>query len=214
MIELKLAPFYPVLDTALWTRAGIPVLDACEAILEGGARLLQLRHKGHFSRQLFADAQRMARMCAAAGALFVIDDRADVAALLNAALHVGQDDLRPRDVRKILPADLAIGFSTHNEMQLREAAEEPADYLALGPIFQTASKENPDPVVGLKELARLRAMVTRPLVAIGGITRQSALEAMQAGADSVAVIGDLVPEEHTKLALRKRTEEWVQLLKT
>lgn len=214
MSGLKLAPFYPVLDTALCARAEIPVVEACEAVLEGGARLLQLRHKQHFSRRMFADAQNIAKMCATAGAQFVINDRADIAALLNAALHLGQDDPRPRDVRKFLPHQLGIGFSTHNEKQLREAAGEPADYLAIGPIFQTKSKENPDPVVGLKDLEKFCRMATKPLVAIGGITRESALRTKQAGVDSVAVIGDLLPEERNKLALRKRTEEWVQLLKT
>jgi len=183
-------------------------------MLEGGARMLQFRHKGHFSRAVFTEAARMAQMCLAAGALFVVNDRADIAALLDAALHVGQDDLLPRDARKVLPARLGLGLSTHNEAQLREACEEPVDYVALGPIFATHSKDNPDPVVGLKELQRLRAIANKPLVAIGGITRERALAALHAGADAVAVIRDLIPEQHTKRALRARTEEWLQLLKT
>lgn len=213
MIGLKLARFYPVLDSAVWARTGMPLTDVCEAILEGGAGMLQLRHKAHFSRQMLGEARTMARMCASAEAWFVINDRADIAALLDCALHLGQDDLRPSEARPILPADCAIGFSTHNEAQLLEAEREPADYLALGPIFRTGSKDNPDPVVGLDELKRLRGATRRPLVAIGGMTRESAPAAIEAGADSVAVIADLLPPEHTKPALRKRTEEWVQLLK-
>jgi thiamine-phosphate pyrophosphorylase len=214
MIELNLPRFYPVLDTALSARLGISVPDAAEAILEGGAQILQLRHKGHFSRQVFSDAKRIAQLCAAAGALFVINDRADMAALLNVALHLGQDDLWPCEVRRFLPPDSTVGFSTHNEEQLRSAADQPADYLALGPIFATATKENPDPVVGLKELQRLRAITNKPLVAIGGISRDTALKVLRTGADSIAVIGDLVPEEVSNRALRARTEEWLQLLKT
>ena len=213
MIDLDLPAFYPVLDTALWARLGIPVQNAAEAILEGGARILQLRHKGHFSRQVLSDGQRIADLCRAAGATFVINDRADIAALLNAALHLGQDDLWPSEARKVLPPVSLVGFSTHNEAQLRSADEQPADYLAIGPIFATVSKDNPDPVVGVNELRRLRAITTKLLVAIGGITRATAKDVMRSGADSIAVIGDLVPDEHSTRALRARTEEWLQLLK-
>ncbi len=191
----------------------MPLLDLAEAILEGGARILQLRHKGHFSRQLFSDTQSLAQLCVAAGALFVVNDRADVAALVNAALHVGQDDLWPAEARKVLPSDALVGFSTHNEQQLRYALEQPADYLALGPIYATESKENPDATVGIEELQRLRGITGKPLVAIGGITRATADEVLRAGADSIAVIGDLTPHEHSQAAVRARTEEWLQLLK-
>jgi thiamine-phosphate pyrophosphorylase len=102
-----------------------------------------------------------------------------------------------------------VGFSTHNEVQLRAAADEPADYLALGPIFGTGSKVNPDPVVGLEGLRRLRTLTARPLVAIGGITRENAGVVLDAGADSVAVIGDVFPEDGD---LRRRVEEWLALL--
>ncbi len=140
--------------------------------------------------------------------LFVVNDRADLAALTGAALHLGQDDLTPTAARKVVGAKTLIGFSTHNESQLRAAAAEPADYLALGPIFGTASKQNPDPVVGLDELRRLRPLTDRPLVAIGGITRANAQSVLAAGADSVAIIGDLFAEDGN---VRTRTEEWVSL---
>ena len=103
---------------------------------------------------------------------------------------------------------MVIGFSTHNETQLRAAEDEPVDYVALGPIFGTATKENPDPVVGLEELRRLRPLTKRPLVAIGGITRENAKAVLDAGADSVAVIGDLFPESGR---LRDRVAEWLTL---
>ncbi len=105
-----------------------------------------------------------------------------------------------------------LGYSTHNAGQLVAAEAEPATYLALGPIFATATKENPDPVVGLDELALLRRLTQRPLVAIGGITRQNARAVLNAGADSVAVIGDLLPESLTEESLRQRIEEWLRLV--
>jgi thiamine-phosphate pyrophosphorylase len=105
-----------------------------------------------------------------------------------------------------------IGFSTHNESQLRAAVGEPVDYVALGPVFATGSKANPDPVLGVDELRRLRPISNRDLVAIGGITRATARQVLAAGADSVAVIGDLFPEEGAREELRTRTEEWLRLL--
>jgi thiamine-phosphate pyrophosphorylase len=136
-----------------------------------------------------------------------VNDRADIARLASAALHLGQDDLTPTDARRVVSAGTIIGFSTHNERQLREAANEPADYLAFGPIFGTVSKQNPDPVVGVEELRRLRPLTDRPLVAIGGITRANAPDVLAAGADSVAVIGDLFPDDGD---IRARVEEWIR----
>jgi thiamine-phosphate pyrophosphorylase len=199
--------FYPVLDTA----RAVPASVAAEALLEAGARILQFRHKGFFSRATFEDAQHLAELCNNAGALFVVNDRADIAKLLNAALHLGQDDLAPQDARKILPPPSILGFSTHNERQLRDTDREPVDYIAIGPMFQTASKENPDPIVGVERLRSLRALTKKPLIAIGGITRETAPSVFEAGADSVAIIADLFPEPYTKAALRTRAEEWLAI---
>ena len=204
--------FYPVLDTGLLARWGLPVADAADAILEAGGRILQFRHKDFFSRQVFEEAERVARLCLDAGALFVINDRADIAMLLDAALHLGQDDLPPADARRIVPARI-IGLSTHNGDQLRSADRERVDYLAIGPIFGTTSKQNPDPVVGVDSLRALRTLTRKPLVAIGGITRHTAPAVFQAGADSVAIIGDLYPQPLTKASLRARAEEWLSLIK-
>ena len=199
--ECTVPNFYPIVDTA----------DAAEAILEVGARILQFRHKGFFSRDVFDEAKRIAALCRDAGALFVINDRADIAMLLDAALHLGQDDLPPADARRIMPPGRIIGFSTHNADQLRAGDREPVDYLAIGPIFATGSKQNPDPVVGLERLRTLRALTQKPLVAIGGITRENALSAFEAGADSVAIIGDLYPQPRSKASLRARAEEWLAI---
>jgi thiamine-phosphate pyrophosphorylase len=198
-IEYPVTGFYPVVDS-VW---------AAEAILEAGAKILQFRYKGFFSRSVFEDAQRVAGLCREAGALLVINDRADVAKLLGAALHLGQDDLAPADARKI--TDGLIGFSTHNEQQLRAGDREPVDYLAIGPIFRTSSKLNPDPEVGLDRLRSLRSLTRKPLVAIGGITRKTAGDVLDAGADAIAVIGDLYPEPCTKASIRARAEEWLAI---
>jgi len=203
-----LPKFYPILDPEIAVRHGIDPIAAAEQILEGGATILQFRHKGFFSRTVFAQLERVAELCRDAGVLFVVNDRADLAALTNAALHLGQDDLTPTAARKVVGAKTLIGYSTHNERQLRAAAAEPANYLALGPIFGTASKQNPDPIVGLDELRRLRPFTDRPLVAIGGITRTNAQSVLAAGADSVAIIGDLFAENGN---VRARTEEWLSL---
>ena len=160
---------------------------------------------------MFDAARDIARMCREVGALFIVDDRADIAMLLEASLHVGQDDLPPRDARRLLGSDAVIGFSSHNVPQVCAAGGEPADYVAFGPVFPTASKRNPDPVTGIEALKECRALVEKPLVAIGGITRETAAGVWAAGADSVAVIGDLLPAELTSVTLRQRMEEWQRL---
>jgi thiamine-phosphate pyrophosphorylase len=210
---MRLPRLYPILDTAALRARGCTAVDAAEAMLEAGVEILQFRHKEHFSRRAFAEAEASAELCRQAGVPFVIDDRADIAAMLDASIHVGQDDLEPVLARAIVGRDRKLGFSTHNEAQLRASESEPCDYVALGPVFATASKSNPDPVLGVGELKRLRPLSSRPLVAIGGITRGNALGAIAAGADSVAVIGDLLPDMCTRASIRQRTEEWVQLLR-
>ncbi len=198
------------MDTAALARRGFAAPAFVEALLEGGAGLLQYRHKGEFTRAVFIELEAVAQRCAAAGARLVVNDRADLAALVDAGVHLGQQDLTPAQARRIVGARL-IGYSTHNEAQFTAAEKEGADYLAFGPVFPTASKENPDPVVGLEMLARLRPLSEKPLVAIGGISRKTAAAVWRAGADSVAVIGDLLPAELSKQSIRKRIEEWNQL---
>jgi thiamine-phosphate pyrophosphorylase len=195
--------FYPLLD-------GRQDLDAAEAMLDAGVRIIQFRHKGFFGRDTFEDARRIAELCRGR-ALFVVNDRVDLAMLLGAAVHLGQDDLAPRDARKIMGPAAIIGFSTHNAEQLRAGDREPVDYLAIGPIFATGSKQNPDPVVGVERLRELRAITQKPLVAIGGITRTTAAQVFEAGADAVAVIADAYPDPCTKPLLRARTEEWLAI---
>jgi thiamine-phosphate pyrophosphorylase len=210
-IGVTLPVFYPVLDAGLLASRGLNTVTAAEAILEAGALILQFRYKGFFTRAVFKEAECVAGLCRSANALFVMNDRADLAMLLGAALHLGQDDLSPADARRIMPPSSVIGFSTHNEWQLREGDSQPVDYLAIGPVFTTGSKENPDPVVGVEGIRPLRAITKKPLVAIGGITRATARSVLEAGVDSLAVIGDLYPQPLTKAAVRERAKEWLAI---
>jgi thiamine-phosphate pyrophosphorylase len=203
MAGLTLPRFYPIVDSEIAARFGVEPLAVVDDILEAGAKILQFRHKGFFSRETVATIERITDLCRQAGALFVVNDRADIARVVGAGVHLGQDDLSPLSVRSVVGPETVIGFSTHNESQLRAAADEPADYLAFGPIFGTSSKKNPDPAVGLENLRQLRPLTLRPLVAIGGITRANADGVLAAGADSVAVIGDLFPD------VRARAREWL-----
>ncbi len=204
----RLPRFYPILDVLAIRSRRLEIASVATEILAGGATILQFRHKGLFANELLCEIEQVRDLCAQAGAIFVMNDRADIAKLVGAGVHLGQEDLRPREARAIAGESALIGFSTHNESQIREAIEEPADYLAFGPVFGTMSKENPDPVVGLAELQRIRAIVAKPLVAIGGITRANARSVIGAGADSVAVIGDL----YSSRDIRACVKEWVDIL--
>ena len=210
---MRLPRVYPILDTESLDRRAVALETAAAAFLEGGAGILQIRHKRHWSRAFFESARTVARLCREAGAALIVNDRADFAMLLDAGLHVGQDDLSPRDARRLMGPDAAIGYSSHNMMQLCAAGGEPVDYVALGPIFSTASKLNPDPVTGLEEIRRCRSLIEKPLVAIGGITQENACDVWKAGADSVAIIAGLLPEPATAHSLRERMEQWQLLLK-
>lgn len=168
-------------------------LDLARAMLAGGARLLQLRLKTTATAALLATAERMRELTAAAGATFIVNDRADVARACGAdGVHLGQDDLPIEAARTVLGAGPIVGFSTHSETQLAAARGRGADYCAFGPIYATTSKTNPDPVVGCERVRAARALTAGPLVAIGGITAATAASVLDAGADAVAVIAALV----------------------
>jgi thiamine-phosphate pyrophosphorylase len=163
-------------------------------LLAGGARLIQLRDKEAGARELLESARACLRLTRAAGATLLINDRVDVALAADAdGVHLGQDDLKVEEARQLLGPGKIIGLSTHSIAQFRSGLETSADYLAVGPVFQTTTKENPDPVIGLELLREARALTTRPIVAIGGITPERAPEVITAGADSVAVISALYP---------------------
>jgi thiamine-phosphate pyrophosphorylase len=208
---LTVPKVYPIVDTTLLQALGLDPVAVAAAMLEGGATILQFRHKGAYSRDVFAQAEAIDALCREANATFVVNDRADIAVLLGAGLHLGQDDLPPSMARRVHPYG-KIGFSTHNEAQFLAASQDPAvDYLALGPVFATGSKENPDPVIGVAEWKRIAAHKRHPLIAIGGITFETAPEVYAAGADSIALIRALIPDSATTAGIRTRTAEWVAM---
>jgi thiamine-phosphate pyrophosphorylase len=205
---VKLPILYPILDTAMLAARNCPLEPAAAALLDSGAGILQIRHKGHWSRHIFEQSRRIAERCARAGVPLIVNDRADIAMLLGAGLHVGQDDLPPAEARRLIGPDATLGFSTHNADQLAAAVREPVTYVALGPMFPTRSKENPDPVAGPERLREWRGLTKLPLVAIGGIARDNARAVLDAGADSLAVIGDLFPDPCTSASIAERMREW------
>lgn len=213
--DLDLPPIYPILDTASLARHNVEPLIAAECWLATGARILQFRHKtavdSFWPADTFALAQRLAQLCRDANVLFIVNDRADYAALLHSGLHIGQDDLSPADARRVIGPNAVLGFSTHNLQQLRDAAAEPVDYVAFGPVFSTNSKDRADPTVGPDLLRQGRALTEKPLVAIGGITRDNAQVCWDAGANSVAVIAGLLPAHCSAQSIRDRMTEWQQL---
>jgi thiamine-phosphate diphosphorylase len=171
---------------------------------------VQYRHKALFTEARFEEAREIADTCRRAGTTFILNDRADFARLLGCGVHVGQDDLPAASARALLGADALIGLSTHNKEQFREALAQPVDYIALGPIFGTKSKNNPDPEVGLRRLAELSRVTKLPLVAIGGIDMENAAAVLAGGADCVAVISGILPEQSGNLAaLEERAAEWL-----
>jgi thiamine-phosphate pyrophosphorylase len=202
VVALPRGPFlYAILDA---DRLGDrPPGASAEALARGGAAVVQLRAKGVSDRRLHALAEETRDGARRGGALFVVNDRPDVALMVGAdGVHLGQDDLPPEAARRILGAAAIIGRSTHSLAQLRAAAEEPIDYVALGPIFATATKPDAEPVVGLDLLRAARALTGLPLVAIGGIDAARARDTVSAGADGLAVVSALVDAPDLERAAR------------
>ena len=180
---------------------------AAEELAAAGCTLLQYRNKSGNARRMLDEAREL-RARLGATVKLIMNDRADLCLAAGFdGLHVGQDDLSPESARSIIGGNRWLGVSTHNPEQLAEAGKTSADYLAIGPIFATASKANPDPVVGLEGIRRARELTPKPLVAIGGITRANARSVIEAGADTVAVISDLLPDP------RKSAEEFLKILR-
>ena len=196
---MKLPPLYPIIDFSCFAVKPDPmsaITRLAEELLQAGATLIQYRDKSNNPRRTLNCAQELRRITQER-AIFIVNDRLDFCLACNAdGVHLGQDDLSPVATRKIFTSagdsTLLIGFSTHNLEQVREADSMPVDYVAVGPVFATASKANPDPVIGLEGVRRAREATRKPLVAIGGITRDNCRQVREAGADSVAVISDLL----------------------
>jgi thiamine-phosphate pyrophosphorylase len=182
---------YAITDTGL---SNCSHVDIVTRLLAGGARLIQLRDKDASAKELFEAAQACLQLTRAAGATLLINDRADIALAADAdGVHLGQDDLTVAEARAMLGPQKIIGVSTHSLAQVEAALVTSANYIAVGPIFPTTTKANPDPVVGLELLRQARTLTSLPLVAIGGITLATAPEVIAAGANSVAVISALYP---------------------
>lgn len=202
---LKLPRLYAILDPSCFG-SGQDLFFAAQQWCEAGVSLLQYRNKLGNARQMLEQAREL-RQSLGNTIRLIMDDRPDLAMAADFdGVHVGQDDLSPESARKVIGKDLWLGLSTHNPEQLADADQTSADYLAIGPVFATSSKQNPDPVVGLEGVRRARQLTKKPLVAIGGITRKNCIAVIEAGADSVAVISDLVPEP------RKSAEEYLRIL--
>jgi len=203
---IQLPRLYAILDAACFSTSEEFIICG-EALAAGGCTLLQYRDKSGNARMMLEQACELKRRVGASVKL-IMNDRADLCLAADFdGVHVGQDDLSPDAVRRIIGPNLWLGISTHNPEQLREADRTSADYLAIGPVFLTSSKDKPDPVVGLEGVRRARQLTRKPLVAIGGITRANAVSVIEAGADSVAVISDLLREP------RKSAEEFFRILR-
>ena len=187
---LILPRLYAILDPSYFPEN--EMFSAAEGLKIAGVTLLQYRNKSGNARQMLDQARELKRRLGNSVKL-VMNDRADLALAANFdGVHVGQDDLTPAGARKVIGDRLWLGVSTHNPEQVNEAAGTSADYIAVGPVFATANKMNPDPVIGLEGVRRARELTRKPLVAIGGITRTNCRSVIEAGADSVAVISDLL----------------------
>jgi thiamine-phosphate pyrophosphorylase len=188
---LKLPKLYAITDCQL---SNCSHEEIVRKMLAGRARLIQLRDKEASSRELLDAARACLKRTRAAGARLIINDRVDVALTSDAdGVHLGQTDLPVEEAREILGKEKIIGISTHSLEQFRAALETSADYIAVGPIYPTKTKENHDPAVGLELVVEAKKLTDRPIVAIGGITPDRAPEIIAAGADSLAVISALYP---------------------
>jgi thiamine-phosphate pyrophosphorylase len=192
-LALPPGPFlYPIIDTGICTARRLDAVALAEACLEGGARILQLRDKQASSAAFLALADRIVESASRHAAIVIVNDRADIARLSGAAgVHVGQDDLSVPDVRRVVGSGSVVGISTHDERQIDEALASDATYVAVGPIFGTATKETGYPPRGI-DLVRYAAHRGKPVVAIGGITLARAASVLEAGAAGLAVITDLL----------------------
>jgi len=171
----------------------VPETERAQELVAAGVRLFQYRNKGASARELFESSKKLVSLLSSQRVSLVVNDRPDVAALAGAnGVHVGQQDLGVEEARRVVGAEKLVGVSTHNLEQFERAAASSADYIAVGPIFATGTKSNPDPVVGTEFVRRVRPLTDKPIVAIGGITLQRAPEIIESGADSVAVITDVL----------------------
>lgn len=201
--------FYPILDAGLLARAGIPVEIFARQLREAGVRFLQYRDKDGSDKTVLETAALLRGIFPAPHCRLILNDRA---ALCRAAafdgVHLGQEDMEPAEAHALLGPGAILGLSTHSPQQPAQAAAAPVDYVAIGPIYSTSSKLNPDPVLGLDGLRAARGQTAKPLVAIGGITQALCRSVLGAGADSISVISALLPGTRST---RELAEEFLLL---
>ena len=203
---LKVPKLYAILDISCFADSAA-LLNAAEQLVLAGVTLVQYRNKTGSAHNILREAREL-KASVGTRAKLIMNDRADLCLVAGFdGVHVGQDDLSPDSARKIVGPDLWLGLSTHNPAQLTDADRTSADYVAVGPVFSTSSKANPDPVIGIEGVRKARKLTSKPLVAIGGITRQNCRQVIEAGADSVAVIRDLATSP------RKSAEEFFRILR-
>jgi thiamine-phosphate pyrophosphorylase len=214
---------YAIIDRATLEARNVPVMEFAQELRDGGVTLVQYRDKVGGPQEVLRAAAEISAAFEGSGVTLILNDRADLAVLAGWGVHVGQGDLSPADAKTVVlrtiphPSQVRegwatrlVGVSTHNEAQLIAADASDADYIAIGPVFATATKLNAEPVVGLDGVRRARALTRKPLVAIGGITLQNARSVIDAGGDSVAVIGGLfVPGR----SVREVAEDFLEILR-
>jgi thiamine-phosphate pyrophosphorylase len=202
----QLPRLYPILDADALTRAGVSLTTAAQGLYDAGVRWVQYRDKQASDADVVERMRELRSIFPAGEAVLLLNDRVALCVAAGAdGVHVGQEDMPPAEARRILGRARLLGVSTHNMGQMRAAlATGAADYLAIGPVFATSSKDNPDPVVGLEGVKAARALTRLPLVAIGGITGENGREVIEAGADAVAAISALLPERGREMAQRVR----------
>jgi thiamine-phosphate pyrophosphorylase len=207
-MSLVLPRLYVILDAALITS---PERDCALSLAEAGVRLVQYRNKAAVARQYLDTSRKLAETLRPHGASFLVNDRPDVAFLSGASgVHVGQDDLDVEQARRIVGRDKLVGVSTHNLEQFERAAATSADYIAVGPVFCTSSKANPDPVVGLDFIRNVRRLTDKPVIAIGGISLERAASVIEAGADTAAVISGILSAPDPA----QRARQYIETLET
>jgi thiamine-phosphate pyrophosphorylase len=206
---MNLPKLYPITDARL---SGLSHAEQVVRLAAGGATFIQLREKHLSPREFYHETEAALAVARERGVRLIVNDRADIALALGAdGVHLGQHDLDPMAARRLLGSNFIIGYSTHSVAQAIEAARLPLDYIALGPIFDTRTKQNPDPTLGLDALRQARARIdpSIPLIAIGGITQTSAPVALDAGADSLALISALLDAPDL---ITRRTEDFIKSL--
>ena len=194
-MSLSIPGFYSIIDAGILAKRGVDLSDFAKAVRDAGVQLVQYRDKDGSPQTILRKAEVIRGIFAGTECLLIMNDRADLTVLAGwDGVHVGQSDLTSEEARRVVGAERWVGISTHTEEQVRVAELSCADYVAVGPVFPTGTKQDAEPVIGLAGVMRARALTTKPLVAIGGVTRANARSVIEAGADSVAVISALIVE--------------------